>query len=67
MDAAQQSPDAAKHLIDWLLIPAGPVAVLGSAIGLINGILTMIVLLTSIGWGIYRMIEMHRKLYPAKK
>lgn len=65
MDASQS--EQGKHLIDALVIPGGIIAALGNWIGVINGVLTAMVLLTSLAWGVYRVIDMHRKLYPTKR
>lgn len=64
MEQMTQSSDTIKNTVDLVAIPGGIVAAIGNYIGVINGLLTMIVLLTSIGWGVYRIIEIHRKLYP---
>ena len=56
-----------KHTVDAITVPSGIVAAVGNYIGAINGILTAVVLLTSIGWTVYRIIEIHRRLYPPRK
>jgi len=55
-------PDQAKHAIDAVTIPTGLLASMGVFIeSVINPLLTMAVLLTSLIWGIYRIIDMKKK------
>lgn len=62
-----QSSSTIHQVGDAIAIPGGLAAAAASWLGVFNGILTSIVLLTSIGWGIYRMIEIHRRFFPNSK
>lgn len=57
----------AKHIGDAIAIPGGLFAVIGNWLGVINGFLTFAVLSATFIWTVYRVIEMHRKLYPGRK
>lgn len=51
----------AKHVGDAIAIPGGMVGVLSYYMEALNQLLTFLVLITSLIWGIYRIIEMHEK------
>ena len=54
--------ESVKHTVDLVTIPSGLAAALAHYMDLINGVMTFLVLFTSFVWGVYRIIEMHRKL-----
>jgi len=62
-----ENTEQLKHTVDAIAVPSGIAAAVGNYIGAVNGILTAIVLLTSIGWTVYRIIEIHRRLYPPRE
>jgi len=51
--------DTVKHVIDAAVIPSGVIAATAHWMNLINGVMTFLVLVTSLVWGIYRIIDMH--------
>ncbi len=59
--------DTAKHVVDAVAIPGGVLASLGTYMGLINGVMTFLVLLTSLIWGVYRIIDMRNTQRRTKR
>jgi len=59
--------EVAKHAIDSIAIPGGVITGLTYALGLVNGILTTLVLLTSLVWGVYRIVDMRNKQRRTKR
>lgn len=57
----QQQADSLKHVADAVVIPAGAATAALNIIGLVNGVLTMIVLLLTVIYTGYRIIDMHRR------
>jgi hypothetical protein len=58
MERLNQHQDTLKHIADAALIPTGVVTGLANYMDLINGGMTFLVLLTSLIWGVYRIIDM---------
>ena len=61
MERIAQHSEQIKHAVDAVTIPAGIVAGLSHWMGLINGVMTFLVLLTSLIWGVYRIMDMREK------
>lgn len=49
--------EVAKHVVDAAAIPGGIVGILSHYLGLFNEILTFFVLLTTVIWTVYRIID----------
>lgn len=56
-----------KYLGDAVVIPSGVGMGLANYLELINGGLTTLVLITSLVWGIYRIIDMRNKQRRKKR
>jgi len=65
--AVSDNHDAIKHAVDAVAIPGGVIAGIGQYIGLINGVMTFLVLLTSLIWGVYRIIDMRNNQRRSKR
>lgn len=57
----QHQAESLKHVADAIVIPTGAVTAALNIIGLVNGLLTMVVLLLSAVWTAYRIRDMHRR------
>lgn len=55
-----------KNVVDAVVFPSGFVAIASHYIDLANGILTFCVLVTSLVWGVYRIIETYERRVSAK-
>lgn len=67
MERLSQHQDTVKHVVDAVAIPTGIVAALGNYMDLINGVMTFLVLLTSLIWGVYRIIDMRSTQRRSKR
>ena len=56
-----------KHGIDAVAIPSGLVATMAHYMGTINDVMTFLVLLTSLVWGVYRIIDMRNTQRRVKR
>ena len=56
-----------KHGIDTVAVPGGVITGLTYALGLVNGVLTTLVLLASLIWTVYRIIDMRNKQRRTKR
>jgi len=61
MERINQHQETLKHVVDAAVIPGGVLTALSSYMGLINGVMTFLVLVTSLIWGVYRIIDMRNK------
>jgi len=50
-----------KHLGDTIAIPSGLITGMLHSMEMVNGVMTFLVLLTSLVWGVYRIIDMRNK------
>ena len=61
MERLAQHQEQLKHIGDAVAIPAGVGAGISHYLGLVNEVMTFLVLLTSLIWGVYRIMEMREK------
>ena len=63
----QQHQETIKHVGDAVAIPGGLLAGALHSMELVNGVMTFLVLLTSLIWGVYRIIDMRNKQRRKKR
>lgn len=52
--------EVTKQVIDAVAIPGGIIGIASHYLGFMNLILTFLVLVTSLVWGVYRIVDMHK-------
>lgn len=57
----QHQAEPLKHVADAIVIPTGAVTAALNIIGVVNGLLTMVVLILTAVWTVYRIRDMHRR------
>lgn len=57
----QQQAESLKHVADAIVIPTGAVTAALNIIGVVNGLLTMVVLILTAVWTVYRIRDMRRR------
>jgi hypothetical protein len=67
MDRINQHQDTAKHIVDAVAIPGGLLAGVANYMDIVNGAMTFLVLLTSLIWGVYRIIDMRNTQRRTKR
>ena len=67
MDRLHQHQDTIKHTIDAVAIPGGLAAGFANYMDGVNGVMTFLVLLTSLIWGVYRIIDMRNSQRRTKR
>lgn len=58
MERLNPHQETIKHVVDAVAIPGGVLAAFASYMEAINLVMAFLVLLTSLIWGIYRIIDM---------
>ena len=67
MERMHQHTDSVKHVVDAVAIPGGLLAGFLTYMEAINAIMAFLVLLTSLVWGIYRIVDMRNKQRRKKR
>ena len=67
MERLNQHQETFKHVVDAVAIPTGVVVGMANYMELVNGVMTFLVLLTSLIWGIYRIIDMRNSQRRKKR
>lgn len=62
-------PEPTKHVVDAIAIPGGLLGIASHYMPLLNQVLTFCVLVTSLIWGVYRILDMReaRRARKAKR
>lgn len=63
----QQHGETIKHTVDAVAIPGGLIVGYAHIMDFVNGIMTFLVLATSLIWGVYRIIDMRNKNRRSKR
>ncbi len=59
--------DTAKHVVDAVAIPGGLLAGFLTYMQAINAVMAFLVLLTSLVWGVYRIVDMRNTQRRGKR
>lgn len=67
MERLNQHQDTVKHVIDAAVIPGGLLAGFLTYMEAINAVMAFLVLLTSLVWGVYRIVDMRNSQRRKKR
>ena len=67
MERLNQHQDTVKHVVDAVAIPGGLLAGFLTYMEAINAVMAFLVLLTSLVWGVYRIVDMRNKQRRTKR